>query len=421
MIIVSHSTVSAATEPSCLPCDRQLRKTFEAIQAWRRLHNGNYPGRLVDLETMWLLPDEGAVCPELIRESSGSNASGTESTSRGPNADPARTYEYEMSDRVLRSSIDSKYLPVGAPEYTRQQIKSELLRRPFFEQVPILRCKSHQSIAPTTFANSARLNLTVEGKIYWSGLYWEQLWLDDVPYCAREANVMFGSKGPPFHTDRPPSLASALDLRRWSCSFGDHAWWWEFPMFEEGDNLQKAAHLRPFFQEDHGRVLKLDGEEWWIDGLVQLQGRVMQENENIYNAPGMLAFVWQKTGVTVGRAFRRAAWLQGTVWTASPGEIVGLLVWHYADGKSQTVPIVYGRNTARFWADLQQLEDEKDFVEPVWRHKETKEEVGKERWLRIYRQDWDNPWPDVLVTSLDFVSIRECRAAPFLIAVNVVP
>jgi hypothetical protein len=192
-------------------------------------------------------------------------------------------------------------------------------------------------------------------------------------------------------------------------------------MFEEQANRQVAAHLGPFFHEDHGRILKLANEEWWLDGLVQLQGRIMPEAENLYIAPTLQAFVWKKTGAEVGRAFRQAAWLQGTVWTAAAGETVGWLVWHYADGATERTPIIYGRNTARFWADPRQIEDEKDFLGPVWRYHEDKEAVGKERWLRIYRQEWANPRPEVMVASLDFLSNPECRAAPFLIAVNVVP
>lgn len=413
----------AKDDPTCLACDREMRKTFEAIQAWRRLHNGNYPGRLVDLETSSLLPKDGYVCPALLGERSGSSALRNETTSRGPQADPPEAYEYEMSDRVLKSAADRMYLPPGAPEYTGQQIKSILLLRPFSNQVAILRCIRHPGQAPKAFARQGpRRNLTVDGKVYWSGLYWEDLWLNDVPYCAREANVLFGSKGPPFYTDKAPTLASALDLRTWSCAFGDHAWWWTYPMFEEGANRQWAAHLRPFFEEKHGRALNLDGTDWWINGLVQLQGRIIaREGVALYAGPGREAFVWQKTGLEVGRKFQHAAWLQGTAWTASPGETAGWLFWHYADGNSEKVPIVYGRNTARFWAEPQQIEGEKDFPEPVWRHHETKEEVLRERWLRLYRQDWVNPRPETVVTSLDFVSNPECPAAPFLIAVNVLP
>jgi hypothetical protein len=413
----------ADTAPPCLACDREMRKTFEAIQAWRRLHDGRFPGRLADLKTAGLLPVDCAICPDVLRERHGASAARSGVSSSADAADPPGTYEYELSGKVRKSQSDRMFLPDDAPPYTRQDVKTALLRRPFFEQVPILRCSSHREAAPAQFTakDEGWRNLTVEGKVYWSGRYWEQLWLDDVPYCARDANVLFGLKGPPFHTDRAPTLAGALDLRKWSCAFGDHVWWWTYPMFEQEPNRQVAAHLRPFFQEDHGRVLKLNDTEWWLDGLVQLQGRISSDQQSLYTAPGRLTCAWKKTGAEVGRAFRRASWLQGTVWTAAAGETVGWLVWHYADGATERAPIIYGRNTARFWAEPRQIENEKDFVEPVWRFHETKEAVGKERWLRIYRQEWVNPRPEVVVASLDFVSNQDCPAAPFLIAVNVVP
>jgi hypothetical protein len=192
-------------------------------------------------------------------------------------------------------------------------------------------------------------------------------------------------------------------------------------MFNQGTNRQVAADLRSFFQEQHGRALKLNGEEWWIDGLVQLQGRLKRNRETVFDAGGVKAFVWRKTGVSVGRTFHKASWLQGTVWTAPSGETNGWLVWHYADGSTNAVPLVYGRNIARFWGRPSQIKGEKDFTDPVWRHYEDEKSALKERWVRLYRQEWSNPRPQDAVASLDFVSNPESRAAPFLIAVNVYP
>jgi hypothetical protein len=135
----------------------------------------------------------------------------------------------------------------------------------------------------------------------------------------------------------------------------------------------------------------------------------------------MESFVWKKTDAPVGCRFRRASWLQGTVWTTRTGETTGWLVWHYDDGRIERVPIVYGQNTARFWADQSQLQQERAFIEPAWRYHEDANTTGKDRWLRIYRQEWTNPRPESRVTSLDFVSNPDCRAAPFLIAVNLSP
>ncbi|PWU08854.1 MAG: hypothetical protein C5B50_28660 [Verrucomicrobia bacterium] len=405
----------ARAEPksSSLACDRELRKTFEAIQAWRRSHGGVYPDYLVPLKVSGLLPLDGAICPDRLSEQKGASTAYSGFSSTADLADPPGTYQYELS---AKRKLDTFYLPPNSPPYTFHDVKSVLLSRPFFEQVPVLRCLSHRADRSDGWRN-----LTVEGNVYWSQVYWATLWLDDVPYCAREANVMFGLKGPPFHTDRAPTLPCALDLRKWACAFGDHAWWWSWPNFEEGANRQRAAHLRGFFHEEHGRTLSLNGTDWWLDGLVQLQGRIQLKGEKYENAWDINVFTSKQTGLDVGRSFKRAAWLQGTVWTASPGETTGSLVWHYAGGVTERAPIVYGRDTARFWADEKQTQTEKELVQPVWRQHETKKEVGKERWLRIYEQEWTNPRPEAVVESLDFVSNTNCRAAPFLIAVNVYP
>ncbi len=418
MSSVAWSAQSAGDE--CQACDREMRRTMEAIQAWRRLHHGYYPGRLVDLKNAGLLPVDGAICPDVLHELNGATAAHAEVTSRGEGGDPPGTYEYEMATNVLKSSNERDFLPVGAREYTRQELKAILLRRAFFEQVPILRCSSHRRMAPAGFPRSEEVwrNATVTGSVYWSQTHWEQSWLDDVPYCERDANVLFGLKGPPFYTDKTPAIPEALDLRKWSCAFGDHVWWWTYPLFKPQPDWETAANLNPFFQTNHGRVESWGGEQWWINGLVQLQGRLILEGKDAYSGPTRLVFVWQKTGARVERKIHGASCLQGTVWPAPAGQTTGWLVWHYADGASEKMSIVYGKNTARFWGDAAQLQSEQDFVKPVWTYHENQTEAGRERWLRLYRQEWVNPNPEVVVTSLDFVSNSNSPASPFIIAVN---
>jgi hypothetical protein len=407
-----------------MQCDRQLRKIHESIQAWRRTHDGNYPERLVDLFTAGLMPADGAICPNVRQEAVSSDARHQMATSRKPGADPGGLYEYELSP-VPKSDLETPWLPPGSRSYTRRDIKLELLRRPFAEQVPIVRCSSHQAEAPHELRTGddppAMRNLTVIGTVYWSDGYWEKKWLSDVPYCARDSIVLFGLKGPPFYVDKPPELRTALDLRTWTCAFGDHPWWWTVPLFDEPPNQQLAPQLKPFFQEKHGRILGVGGQNCWLNGLVQLQGKISPDNGDIYRQAHRQAFVWERTGLRVARTFQKASWVQGTLWTAPGNDTSGWLVWHYADGSLERVPIVYGRTTARFWGDLEQVNGERNFPDPTWKHHETSQEVGKERWLRLYRQSWENPHPDITVLSLDFVSNTNCPAGPFIVAINVSP
>ena len=142
------------TGASCLACDREMRKTFEAIQAWRRLHDGHFPGRLADLKTAGLLPVDSAICPEVLRERRGASAARSGVSSSADAADPPGAYEYELSGKVRKSQSDRMFLPDDAPPYSRQDVKIALLRRQFFEQVPVLRCSSHRESAPAPFTRS---------------------------------------------------------------------------------------------------------------------------------------------------------------------------------------------------------------------------------------------------------------------------
>jgi hypothetical protein len=254
---------------------------LESLQAWRRLNQGRYPERLADLKNAGLMPSGGAICAGVRGEAEGADSSHRLATSRIEGGDPSAAYEYELSEKVAKSRLEARWLPLGSPRYTRLDVKRELLRRPFFEQIPILRCTSHRTSAPEQFRTNDTpwLNLNVEGRVYWSGKYWEELFLADVPYACRDANVLFGLKGPPFHSGHEPTLEAALDLRPWSCAFGDHPWWWTIRCSTKPANRDAAPHLRPFFEEKHGRVATLRKTQWWLDGLVQLQGRVGKESE----------------------------------------------------------------------------------------------------------------------------------------------
>jgi hypothetical protein len=400
-----------------------MRKLEESLQAWRRGHRGNYPERLVDLADAGLMPFVNGFCPNLRHELLSSDARHSMATSRRPGADPAGFYEYELTPNDHKSATEADYLPPGTPAYTRRDIKLELLRRPQADQVPLLRCSSHRAEAPEPLRKTDKpiRNASYTGDVYWSGEYWEIHWLSDVPHCERDSIVLFGLKGPYFYVDKPPAMATALDLRSWSCAFGDHPWWWTVPLFVPRPNHEYAPQLRPFFAEKHGRTLRLGSREYWINGLTQLQGNISTNRDDLYHQAIRQSFVWERSGLGVAKKFRTASWLQGTIWMARFNDTAGWLIWHYRDGTAERVPITYGKTTARFWGDSDQIATEKNFPEPVWKHHETAEEVGKERWLRLYEQSWDNPHPDLEVATLDFVSNRESPAAPFIVSINVYP
>lgn len=424
ILFVCSMVVAAEEGPTlCLDCDRQMRKVFEAMQAWRRNHEGTYPSSLADLGGAGLLPQGGEVCPSVSAEQKLANPRSDEQTSTGVGADHRAAYEYELS-KDAEHIMPRDFLPKDFPKKSRMDAKAPLLRRPFANQVPILRCSSHRDLAKQLQrpdATDARRNLTVSGEVYWSGTYWEQNWLNEVPLIARSSQIYFGIQGPPFHSGLAPQLESAIDLRPWITSFGNHTWWWTLPLFELGDRQQPAPSLRPFFDEMSGQVRNVAQTEYWIDGLVQLQGKVAATSETMFDYPGQETFAWGKHDLAINRIFREARWLQATVWRADVGEVAGHLKWHYDDDTFEKVPIIVGVNTNRFWCRREQ-QPAAPSLEPVWIHVESGV-IGKrhDRELRLFEHVWQNPKPGVRVRSLSFESNRECTAAPFLVALSIYP
>ena len=257
-----------AGDSDTLFCDREMRKTIEALQAFRRQNEGRYPASLSELTRHGYLQLRDAACP-LKRRRDGSDEERSDViSSRRLGGDRSGLYEYEMSDQVSLDKSSHMYLPVNPPSFTRGQLKGELLRRAFFEQVPLLRCDQHRPQTPAAWPlEESRRNATTTGMVYWSGLFWERIWVTDVPATSRDLNVFYGLKGPPFYVDHAPSLDGAMDFRSWSSGYGDVSWWWELPYFDEGPNRQRTPNLGPFFKGQHGVVRELAGSSWWINGM----------------------------------------------------------------------------------------------------------------------------------------------------------
>jgi beta-galactosidase len=110
------------------------------------------------------------------------------------------------------------------------------------------------------------------------------------------------------------------------------------------------------------------------------------------------------------------------------GTHIGDYKIHYADGSTATIPIVYGEDVRDWWY----WEKSKDksltgtvFTVPVGVKR------GKVAWtgknadagqydvpLRLYLTNWDNPKPNVRVTTIDYVSVGQTAAGPFCVAIT---
>jgi hypothetical protein len=125
-------------------------------------------------------------------------------------------------------------------------------------------------------------------------------------------------------------------------------------------------------------------------------------------------------GIPVQRKIARLHVLHAGQWT--PDEplprrpVIGEYRLHYADGSTASLPIIYGEDVREWWTW--------DGGKPVTRGRVvwTGSNLCTERRgvsLRLYGSAWENPHPDRLVTTLDYVSKMTDLCAPFCVAITV--
>ena len=98
-------------------------------------------------------------------------------------------------------------------------------------------------------------------------------------------------------------------------------------------------------------------------------------------------------------------------FSEADGTPIGHYLVHYADGQQREIPILIGQDVDDWFE--QPNEDGKRFVVAWTGTNESSRAQGKK--IRLFKTTWENPFPAVAVTRIDFVSTKEV-VAPFLIA-----
>ncbi len=172
-----------------------------------------------------------------------------------------------------------------------------------------------------------------------------------------------------------------------------------------------------YLRELGSGLLEVGGVRFDVRGVIQLRRHTELE-------PAWQVFweqlLMQVRGIQVQQKICRLHVLHGTANTASSqkeGAEVARFVWHYDPGQEPS-PILYGRDVRDWWWRPQ------DAVEPTsarsrvaWTGSNpTAREKGYQ--LRLYLTTIENPRPQDVVRSLDYVSAMS-ESAPFLIALTV--
>jgi AAA domain-containing protein len=150
-------------------------------------------------------------------------------------------------------------------------------------------------------------------------------------------------------------------------------------------------------------LLQLGGTVFDARGIVQVAGKRLQNTSARY--PERI------TGIRIGQRCRHLQFLHGAGWSTRDGVVLGNYLLHYANGHEETIPIVYGEDV-RDWNAGADVSTSLSRGRVVWRAVN-----DAHLSVRLFQTTWINPLPDVVITSIDYISAM-ADPAPFLIAIT---
>jgi hypothetical protein len=374
-------------------CIRQMRRIFEAAQAYRRSHEGAYPERLAQLVASNLIREELAICPRVLQGLPYSARPGGTWSSGREGLDPGSAYQYELSSLPIPASA----LPNGVVANWRQ-LKSELAVREGWEDVPVLRCERHSE-------TEERLNVTFSGHSYRSSLLWEELFVNSVPYSYRTPYLVFRRTAPPFprHPDSESRPAGSVNLDAAANAIPDDPWWWGNRV---GPEEELAATLSPLVKVTQSGFLRRGDGVFDVRSLVQVQGAVVPRKQS---KEGFTVRCFPvRREIILNGPFVEAEVICGTVWADTPGTIAGELVWHYRNGRREILNLVFGENIECFRLQPRSGGSAK----PFWSG------IEEESPRLLYKVRWSNPQPRDIVSKVEFIANIKSPSSPFIVAMN---
>lgn len=156
-------------------------------------------------------------------------------------------------------------------------------------------------------------------------------------------------------------------------------------------------------------VQKFDHVSFDVRGLVQLAGREISAYQPTEVYPR------QMRRIPLDRWSKRLHFLHGAVSEVADGKRIGTYQVEFASGRTVEIPIIYGRDLRALWQP-----DQADGIATnavlVWngQNPATRE---RNMSLRLYKDTWENPWPNEQLVHLDF-STTMGNSAPFLVALT---
>jgi serine/threonine protein kinase/WD40 repeat protein len=173
---------------------------------------------------------------------------------------------------------------------------------------------------------------------------------------------------------------------------------WHSP--KEGQN--DLSELRP-------GVRKLGGVEFDVRGLIQIGA----------SADNGLSYPSHVHDIPIRRQCQRLHFLHAAIMSGNArlGDELGSYIIHYADGRQVERPIVMGKDLADWWSPPAQQDTS---LVTAWTGNNPAARADGNI-IRLFKTTWENPFPDVPIRQLDFVSDKPTPGQPFLVAITAEP
>ena len=133
-------------------------------------------------------------------------------------------------------------------------------------------------------------------------------------------------------------------------------------------------------------------------------------------AEPLAPFTKEVRGIRINRACHRLHFLQATASSCVDGTEVSSFVIHYSNQKSLTITNIYGHHLRSWWTQQKEPLNAAEAA-LVWMGTNHKVESDDPESMRIFKRTWQNPWPEVEITSIDFLSNHK-GVGPFLVALT---
>lgn len=154
-------------------------------------------------------------------------------------------------------------------------------------------------------------------------------------------------------------------------------------------------------------------------GVRDFDGQYFRVGEDMVHLTGTMTpeLPHELQGIKVGSRGRKLHFLHAVEQVVAPGTEVGAYVVHYADGSTERIPIVYGRDLVNWWLWGRGFQEVPTDARVAWTGMNDMAEMNKGLQVRLFAQTWTNPYPEKEIATLDVLSTGTL-CDPFLVAVT---